>query len=435
MFKILKQVGSVWRKNIGSNIIVMIMICMTCYLGSGLFNQFSALYKDYAYFKDTQINRSLVFLGRETSRVFTGNEEIPFYLTADEKHMNEMLSLAEDSGIVKGISRMLKFNTEVPTVQTVVYDEITASFLKNPESLEGSWLFEEEKDEEGYYPVVVCGENREIGDKMNVYINLIAQCQPTNKQIPSKTIEVKAKVVGKVSEIDPFLFYLGVHKSNAPYDEDVEALFEAPMALSLETVIFFPYCDELFGDYIYSNDTAVFYFSDDASDSDIEDLYKEAQKIGYCGLGNEIMDKTKENSDYLLRKNFFMYFSVLGLMLTAVVCVSFLNLKKLRKQFSIFYLNGCSFLRSTAIYFIYFLFLYFFSFAAALLINELQDLIYKKIWHTLPSIYEHKSANLYLDVRVVLFTCILGILISMVAAVIPFMIMKHKTPMQNIKEG
>ena len=424
MLKILRQIGSIWKKNLPSNIIVFVMICLSCYLGSGVFNQIMIVYGDYNYFKDTPLNRSLLFLGRETTRILTEDEERPFYLAADTEIMKNMAALAENSGIVKGASCFLELGmklSEDETALAIVYDEISAAYLKNTADLDGDWIFENEKTDDGCYPVVVYNGDHNIGDVLDVEMSLHATIQPLHRRIPDKEVSVKARVVGKAHSFDPFVFYLGVIKSNAPSDQDVRNTFSMSHDES-STYFFFPYDDELFGDYAYSHDTALFYFSDEASDEQIDAFYKEAEDLGYCGLGSDLMDYTKDYADSVFKKNFFVYLSILGLAFTSIICISFLNVKKLKKDFSVYYLNGCSFFRSTIIYFIYFLSLYALPFIASMLISEI-------LKHTTREIFY------YSDYRFVVITCLLGLLISAVSPVIPFIIIKHKSPIQNIKES
>lgn len=427
MLKILRQTLSVWKKNINSNIIVMILICMSCYTGSYAFNRISTIYEYYNSFKDTRISRSLLFVGRDMTQIESDDREIAFYNAVDTKYMKSMVSLAEDSGIVEGASQFLNYGAYIKEqkkyASAIIYDKITASYIKDFVKLQGSWIFEKEKTDADCYPIVVYNGDYKIGEIIEVELTMGANCQPLYEDlIPDKTAKVKAQIVGIARSFDPFLPYLGLYKSNAPAHNDVGGIFNVfDGMLSDRTVFFFPY-DELFQDYAYTNDTALFYFTDEASDEEISAFYEEALNCGYCAIGSEIIDYTKRTADKVLRNDFFEYLSIFGLMLTSVICISFLNLKKLKKDFCIYYLNGCSFFRSTVMYFIYFLTLY----TIPLIFSALINVILK---------YVTENNFYYSDFKFVLISCLLGLIISLVAAIIPFTLIKRKTPIQNIKES
>lgn len=427
MLKILRQTLSVWKKNINSNIIVMILICMSCYSGSYAFNQISTIYEYYNSFKDTRISRSLLYMGRDITEIESDDWDIPFYNAVDTKYMKSMVSLAENSGIVEGASQFLEFGAYIKErekyASAIIYDKITASYIKDLAKLQGNWIFEKEKADTDCYPIVVYNGDYKIGEIIEVELTMGANCQPLYEElIPDKTATVKAQIVGIARRFDPFIPYLGLFKSNAPTRNDIGATFDAfDIASSDRTLFFFPY-DELFQDYAYTNDTALFYFTDEATDEEISAFYEEALNCGYCGLGSEIINYTKSAADEVFRNDFFEYLSIFGLMLTSVICISFLNLKKLKKDFCIYYLNGCSFFRSTVMYFIYFLTLYAIPLIFSALINE-----------TLKYISENDFY--YSDFKFVLISCLLGLIISLIAAIIPFTLIKRKTPIQNIKES
>lgn len=432
MLKILRLIVSIWKKNIGSNIIVMIMICMSCYIGSLAFKEIHAVYSEYLFVKNSRISRSLIYMGREVKKINTGDPQRPMYMGVDTELMKNMVKYAEDSGIVDGASQFLSFYIKPSGKETshaIVYDEITASYIKNTAKIKGSWLFEKEASQKDCYPAVVYNSNYNIGDIIEADLIMGAQTGPIKGgPIPNKTVHIKVEVVGKVTAFDPFIPYFGVTKGSNPSNEDALGLLGSNGYDSCTDVFFFPYIEE-YGDYAYSNDTAFFYFNDDATDEEINAFYENAKEFGYCGLGSDFEEHNKRTADLIFRNDFFLYLSIAGLMLTSIVCISFLNLKKLKKDFSIYYLNGCSFFKSSIIYFIYFILMYGISLIASLTITQIKILIDLIDGHGFNSEY------LYADPDAISLICVIGLLISVISAAIPFIIIKRKTPIQNIKES
>ena len=72
------SVKRLWTKNIGSNITVTVMAFLTCYMMALSFNYIYQFYYEYSFFKDSPLNNSLFFMGREGTHIID-EENDTFY--------------------------------------------------------------------------------------------------------------------------------------------------------------------------------------------------------------------------------------------------------------------------------------------------------------------------------------------------------------------
>lgn len=445
------SVKRLWTKNIGSNITVTVMTFLTLYMISLSFNQIYGFYYEYNFFKDTPLNNSLFFMGREGTDVRDEENDL-FYTAINTGLRDKLIEYGEEKGIVKGISRMMNYHDDANNCDIYIYDEITASYLGSGISGKGSWLYEEEKIEDGCYPIVMHkgkhlqpDENAEIdpetgeypyiyvmmdsgeynmGDVIDMDIKMRLEAMSPDKIIPIKNVKVKGKIVGTAEEIKPFRFM--VYGTWGNMLNTVGNTFQDDTTAD-EAIIFFPYDEKLFEGYEFQWNTVLIYFNDDASEEEIQDFYSYAKGLGYSQLGRDIVDMSKKEADKAFRSYFFLLYLFMGLTLIAIVCVSFLNVKKIRKVFSIYYLNGCSFIKSVGIYLTYFVSMYGLAVVLFLAVTNIQSAIIKN--------EDFGYVQWYVaDPRVTLAALLVGIVISLVSTAVPFLIMKKKTAVQNLKE-
>lgn len=121
--------------------------------------------------------------------------------------------------------------------------------------------------------------------------------------------------------------------------------------LPMDTCLFLPYIDSM-----------LVYFKDTTPESDVQQFQSQINKYGYSVRGSEILQATKKEADYQFRKDFFVFYSLSGLVLVSLITVSFLNAKRLTRKIAIYYLNGCSNRRAVFIYLSYFTWLNILSF-------------------------------------------------------------------------
>lgn len=426
MLRLLVLAKKNWAKNIGSNIITMIIICLACYLSSVLFNQFYREYRDYLYFKDTPLSRSMLFMGQEAMQ---DPDPDAFFKKVNTKYMENMIQYSENSGIIKDISHMMSFHTDNMDAKIIVYDEITSSYLKDSLKLKGNWLFE--KDEKDYIPIAVYNGDYNIGDTVDLDIYAYTTYQPVDRTISDKTISVKCIVTGIVKDFDSYCFCLNAIKGNSA--DTIGNIFGSYVTTNRPT-FFFPYSEELFYDYAFANDNALFYFTDSAEENEIEEFYEGAKEIGYCVLGSDIIAATKDAADSQFNRHFFLFYLTLGLTIIAIICVSFLNVKKISRDFAIYYLNGCSFLKSVSIYYAYFVSMYLVSFFIFLAISYVQSTVIASSSTITEEAYS-VSQMFSADISIALSACTAGFAISVISTVIPFIVMKNKRPVQILKEA
>lgn len=442
---------NLWKKNITSNIMVMIIVCLACLMTSGVYNSVSRIYTDYFYFKDTPLKRSLLYMGRDR---YEGDEYAWTTVNSeDQEKMTALAEAAEKEGLIEGVSQMMRFGCDSANHMggsVYVYDEITASYLKKGVRGKGEWIFDN-PPQDGVYPIVVKNGTRdtkndddgkpvkddngntiyfpqyEIGEIVDLEINMYKQVQQSENFVFPRTMTVKCRVVGLVDDIEPFLFFLG--NQYGTMVNDVRNTFDDYMDDEY-TRIFFPYSKELFGDFDFCSGTTLYYFSDSAFEESIKAFYDEARKIGMCTLGREIIEKTKSDADYAFNRYFYVCYTLIGLSLISIVCVSFLNIKKLAKQIAIYRINGCSFLKSVAMYFTYFIAMYIISFLMFIGASWLQYLY--ELQKGSPTLAV--NGGMYIpsaEAAAVIFFA--GLAVSAISALIPFIFIRKKTPTENLK--
>lgn len=449
-------VKRLWTKNIGSNIAVTVMIFLTCCMTALVFNRIYRFYYEYNFFKDTPLNSSLFFMGRE-GNMEEEDEEGHIYSAIDTGLRDELISYGEEKGVIGGIARLMDFYDKNSMCSVWIYDEITASYLGKGVVGSGKWLFEDEMTGEGYYPVVihkglhyVVDEDGEpdpetgvlpteyvmmgsdefnIGDVLDLDISMSISSHPLEGKVPSKDVKVKAEIVGTAEENTPFRFM-----PCGQWGTIVQTVREtfADEMINDNAIIFFPYDEELFKGYEFPYNTVLIYFNEDASKESIEDFYTYARGLGYCNLGSDILNETKAAADDHFKQSFFLIYMFMGLTLISIICISFLNVKKVRKIFSIYYLNGCSFIKSLGIYFTYFISMYGLSFLLFLAAMGIQQTL---ILNTHNPRYNIDDAQLYtIDPQVALAAVLVGVVVSIISTAVPFLIMKRRTVIQNLKE-
>lgn len=445
------SVKRLWTKNIGSNITVTVMAFLTMYVISLSFNRIYGFYYEYNFFKDTPLNNSLFFMGREGTEVRDEENDL-FYTAIDTGLRDKLIEYGEKKGIVKGISRMMNYYDEANKCDIYIYDEITASYLGSGIGGQGSWLYEEGKTDDGCYPIVMHkgihlqqDENAEIdpetgeypydffmmdsdeynmGDVIDMDIRMYLCAMSPDKIIPAKNVKVKGKIVGTAEEIKPFRFM--VYGTIGNELDTVGNTFQDEITYD-KAIIYFPYDEKLFEGYEFQWNSVLVYFNDDVSEEEIQDFYSYAKGLGYSQLGRDIVDMSKKAADEEFRSYFFVLYLFMGLTLIAIVCVSFLNVKKIRKVFSIYYLNGCSFIKSVGIYLTYFVSMYGLAIVLFLAVTNIQSAI-------IGSANIDDAQMFVADPRVTLAALLAGIAISLISTAVPFLIMKKKTAVQNLKE-
>ena len=451
MITVLHFAKNLWKKNLASNIMVMIIVCLACFMTSGVYNSVSQIYSDYFYFKDTPLNRSLLYMGRDR---YERENFAAMVNSADQEKMTALAEAAEKEKLIEGVSHIMRFgydsaNRMYGTVY--VYDKITASYLKKGIKGKGEWIFDSPV-QDGVYPIIVKnGSNDtkfdekgylltddngdpihfheyEIGDIVDLEINMYKNVQQSDNIVLPRTMTVKCRVVGLVYDIEPFPFFLG--NVYGTLVNDVRNQFIEYMDDEY-TRIFFPYSEELFGDFDFCNGTSLYYFSDSASQESIKAFYAEARQIGLCTLGSDIIEETGSTADNAFNRYFFVCYTLVGLSLISIVCVSFLNIKKLTKQIAIYRINGCSFLKSAAMYFTYFIGMYIVSFLMFLGAAWLQ--YFFEAQRNGASLAAMQGAVYIPSVKAAFVIFFAGLAVSAISALIPFIFIRKKTPAENLK--
>ena len=420
-----------FEKNKMPNMMVMIISFLTFYIFSTLYNQYYDFYKTSSYFEKTQLNSSLLFMGREP--VFS--DELG--AITDPKYINQFVNIAQNSHAIKSISKMYNRIVEVDVGNRKemfsfrAYDSITAGYIKSTLSIDGKWLFEERCD--SLYPVVVRNNdftNYKVGDSISFDITLTPETTLLTDNMKEQKITVKCMVVGVANNKGQTAFFLGPKKSN--FIDTIENTFYCTPVSPNQPVIYFPYDDTVFGDYCLTSDTVLAYFREEATYEEIMDFYQLANSIGYSQLGSDIIKASKVEGDFKLKKNFFAFFSLIILMVISIFCVSFLNLKRTKKIFAVYYLNGCNKIDAFIIYYLYYLLIYLIPFFLFVFMSRLIEI---KLLSSDISAEYMQSSIFKIDIKIVFLSWLFGLVISLTTTLISLLIIRKKSIINNLKES
>ena len=419
------------NKNKLTNVMVIIIAFLTFYISSTLYNQYYSYYKTAFYFENTPLDMSLLFMGREP----VVSDE--FGALTDPKYINKFLSFVQESDVIRGTSKMYNRIVEINEGGEKIiasfraYDSITAEFIKDTISYSGKWLFEETYDK--IFPIIIrnSGETSyKLGDIIEINMSLSPETTLLNNNKGDHEITISCNVVGIANNNTETAFFLGPIKRN--YVDTIENTFYCTPVPPNQPVIYFPYDEKIFEDYYLTSDTILAYFKPEATHKEITDFYSLANSLGYSQLGSDIIEASRKEGDFKLKKNFFVFYPLAILMITSFFSVSLLNVKRTKKIFAIYYLNGCAKIKAIIIYYLYYLFIYTIPLLLCVIATKIMNI---KLKNSMISA-EYMDSSIYrMDGKVIVAAWTLGIIISGVATLISIARIRNKSIIFNLKEN
>lgn len=412
------------KKHLMANILIVVGIVLSLLLITMLLNRYNYFFQAYHDYIDTPVENALLFMGREA--VATEKDDFDGVIV---NYHDELLDQLESNDIVDGFSVYGYFSENDGGNAVFVYDDITANYLPIKEDVNGHWLFNHDQDVA--FPVVVYnGENVEIGDKRSLTLSLNNQFSTEvrrSDEIEEK--EIETEVIGLIDSPLPRIMHSTV-KSNGSLS--LEDLLQESVFYLDRTVYFMEYHDELFSDYRFSTDNFFIYLTEGALTDEVERLKEKLSDYGYVLAGHEMLEVSRNTAQRFLLSDFSLFFSVAGITLVSLLSLTFLNVKKLMRSISIYYINGCSLSRAWSAYFIYIFSVVFFSF-----------LIYwVALW--LLNYQMYTSAFILTDQDTILFkfswsvqiqTLFLISVVLILGSFLPFSIISRKNKLSIVREN
>ena len=409
-----------------ANLLVIVITVLMLYFTTLTYNQYNNIYGSYMYFKDTSINHSVYFMGREAADTEDG-------LLIDDSYIGDLLSLVESQDNIAGVSSIGYFSATDTSQNSgfpiYIYDEITADALHDGFSIQGEWPWDIPL--RSPYPILAYNGSAghyKVGDIIDLDIYAAPPFVSINKPVADKHIILHCRVVGITDRVYPFAITTNF-KSNSV---ETVGIMLSSGNLPMDTCLFLPYIDSIFHDYRFASDSMLVYFKDTTPESDVQQFQSQINKYGYSVRGSEILQATKKEADYQFRKDFFVFYSLSGLVLVSLITVSFLNAKRLTRKIAIYYLNGCSNRRAVFIYLSYFTWLNILSFGIYWTAISLQHLQMSLSSELIDNV---RSYTYVADPQT---AAVLGGAVfaaSMLFSMIPFWLIRGKSRIHLVKEN
>lgn len=419
--------GKFLKKHLIANILIVLGIVLSLLLITLLLNRYHYFFQAYHDYIDTPADNALFFMGRESALVEEDNHMDSIIVSSHDELLKEL----ENHNIVEGISVYGYFSENNGENAVFVYDNITADYLPLKENINGHWLFNHEKDVD--FPVVVYnGGNIEVGDKLSLNLELHNQfstSQRSSDEIEERKIE--AEVIGLINASPSGIRIMNSNiKSNDSLNFE-DLLQESAFFLD-QTVFFMEYNDEVFSDYRFSTDNFFIYLKEDAPTDEVKQLKEKLSEYGYVLEGREMLKNSKDTAHGFLLMDFSLFFSVAGITLVSLISLTFLNVKKLVRLISIYYINGGSLRRALGAYLVYLFGLIVLSF-----------LIYSGILWLL-NYQIHATTSILTDYEMILYqfkwniqiqALVLISIILILGSFLPFAIISKKSKLSILKES
>lgn len=338
--------GKFLRKHLFANILIVLGIVLSLLLITMLLNRYHYFFQAYNDYTNTPAANALFLMGRESVSIEEDNNMDEMIISSHD----ELLTELGKHDIVQGTSVYGYFGENDGENAVFVYDNITADYLPLKENVTGHWLFNHDKNV-GFPVVVYNGGNVEAGDKLSLNLELFNQfstSEQSRDDIEERKIEVE--VIGLIDSLPSGIMYSTVKSNDSLAFEDL--LQESVFFLD-QTVYFMEYNEELFSDYRFSTDNFFVYLKEGAPTDEVEQLKEKLSEYGYVLEGREMLETSRETAHHFLLIDFPLFFSVAGITLVSLLSVTFLNVKKLMRSISIYYINGCSLKKALSAYLAY----------------------------------------------------------------------------------
>jgi hypothetical protein len=351
--KNLKLSIKIIRDYVFSNVLLVLQIVLSLFIIMLMVNRYNFIFSSYNDFNSDQFRKSILV---STNLISVEGEDEYYIGHALDSRILEQIEMYSSHPYVRSISRIQRHQTveaEGYGIDVIVYDEITATFAMN--KTKGSSLFENNDSDIVVYNMPGVG----IGDALN--IEIVRFNNTTADLARPETLEPGYDPATDISE---FNFKVGgvVEDISKGY---VELTFSSFGSIDLDRfrsqvgvdqpMIFVPYSEELFGDYIYTNPSVLVYLDENIPDSEVDKLLVSLGEFGYAQTGEDILRNSRQAAEKTFDKDIVMVFTMVGITFVCIFSMTFLNMKRYLKKAYIYLLAGATKRNVYAIYSIYML--------------------------------------------------------------------------------
>ena len=409
------------------NLLLVVELCLSMLVLTMMINRYNESFKYYNAFQGTELADSIYFMGRFTE-VIPNDSGLSF--TVDRSYEAALMKYLESQPEFIGTSHTMQLSADISQYTSVqedpgsgyysliVLDEKTSQ-VESTRLQAGHWPKKDEV-EDGIIPCVIYKNAAETND---FYIGEIIESSVVFSQFQSSenqyTKELSFKVVGIMNRnaLEPLIPL--VQGNGAP---SLKALF----VQQEKYCIYAPYIEDIFG----KDDSQCFfiYFSNNITEARYKDIENGLDKFGYHARVSEMMEVTKNEANGKLQSDINTFLALSGISLLGLISISFLNVKRLYRRFSIYYLCGCSYIKSIWLYAVYLSFLVSVAFAGYMaIVNYFFNISDDSTMAPLYFVFDIQNGTGLISLSVCVF-------VITVCTYVPFAISK-KNPRINLFKG
>lgn len=387
------------------NILLILEIVLTLIMLNVLLNRIDEANKYYNAVHSSNVNNSIYYMGKSFDEDYASLEPMFNYLTLNSHYL--------------GMSDLEDYLFESQNIEYTItsYDELTSNKFKSP-IRDGKWFTDVDTGDN--IPCVVL-DNSRFPNSFKTSQVLIGDIMYFDYEIDSyirfgeKTIEI----TGIIGKNDFGLLYPKVEIAN--HILPIESLYPA---LTDNSITFL--CGTIDTSLPRDKDSrGILYFDNNISRSEINDIAEEVSKFGYNNIIYQMLDRNKELLKYRIKSDLPMFISFLTIGFIGLISVTLLNTKKQLRNFSIYYLVGCNWIKSVLIYMIYLLLLLGISF---ILFTIAMNIFYY--------LDERDAYNLYLlTFKNFTISGAICLSIATISTIIPFLNSRKYSPISLFKKN
>lgn len=319
-----------------ANLIIIVEIIFLLFWVTTLINRSTYLYDSYNEFTDMGFKHTVYFMG--PAAVHDSVSGWPYF----EDYHGEFLDQLESFPFVKGIARVNRFSTDHEIIYAI--DDITASKI-NP-SISGHWLSERNEVNE----IVAYQTDVQIGESVELEIHLFNEFHTRANEMNATTQSAEFSVVGELENLPRNLIEQN-RKSNRIVG--LAGFFQDMKYLEDQSIYFVSATHPMFDNYPMTTDNCFIYLNESITTGQMDKLTTFLGKYGYWMKGSDMLTVSKNEADDRFQYDLSGLISFAIILIASLVCLTFLNIKRFRNYIALYYLVGCSFIRSITIYMCY----------------------------------------------------------------------------------
>lgn len=352
-----------------ANFLIILEICLVMFALTVMINRYTDAFRYVSTFEEMRIDHSIYFMG--STPVWNDDavgEENPTEYGAGS--LNEIKQYLEEQPEYLGTSTIVSGGVQInPNVGVgefisfYAYDKVTAGHL------DSLWQLNDL-----FNTVVPDGEIPCIVYQRSSISNAFKIGQAISGNA-SYTIDTEGNFVEK-EQVFRIIGIVNDKKLPAffPTAGGTGLRLDNLFAIQEDNILLVPYQESVF-EAIESNSYLV-YLDETIMDERWEEIQSELSLRGYSSTISSIIQNTRQIATGKLKSDASGFISLSGLAALSLICVAFLNAKKLQMRFAIYNLVGCTYSRSFRLYIAYLSTLVLIATAICVILNTVFGIYY-----------------------------------------------------------